>query len=226
MVTQWFPGKPAAVVPTEVAETGEASEEVGTVTLPIRKGEGNGKPLWYSCLENLMDRVIMLVRGAVIEALTGTDRPTSQMTHLHREALHIAKYIVIPTQLSFSFTWSVENQEPIAAIASVKQSLRWGYLCDEDFWIERRFAFDYISLNTGPDDAALKSRKYTALILGTIKPKHHNISTVPRILAAPPDGQGLTFLAAAIVVCASADKHQKILQLRREVELLPGQQIY
>lgn len=56
--------------------------------------------------------------------------------------------------------------------------------------------------------------------------KHHNISTVPRILAAPPDGQGLTFLAAAIVVCASADKHQKILQVRREVELLPGQQIY
>lgn len=55
--------------------------------------------------------------------------------------------------------------------------------------------------------------------------KHH-ISTVPRILAAPPDRQGLTFLPAAIVACASADKHQKMLQLRREVELLPGQQIY
>ena len=39
MVTQWFPGKPAAVVPTEVAETGEASEEVGMLTLPIRKGD-------------------------------------------------------------------------------------------------------------------------------------------------------------------------------------------
>lgn len=49
----------------------------------------------------------------------------------------------------------------------------------------------------------------------------------PRILAAwLPDEQGLTFPPAAIVAYAPADKHQKNLQLTREVELLPRQKIY
>ena len=43
MVIQWFPGKPAAVVPTEVAEIGEASAEVGMVMLPIWKGDTEWK---------------------------------------------------------------------------------------------------------------------------------------------------------------------------------------
>ena len=42
MVIQRFPGKPAAQVPTEVAEIGEASAEVGVVMLPVWKGD-NGK---------------------------------------------------------------------------------------------------------------------------------------------------------------------------------------
>ena len=43
MVIQWFPGKPAAVVPTEVAEIGEASAEVGMAMLPIWKGDTEWK---------------------------------------------------------------------------------------------------------------------------------------------------------------------------------------
>jgi len=43
MVIQWFPGKPAALVPTEVAEIGEASAEAGMVMLPVWKGDTEWK---------------------------------------------------------------------------------------------------------------------------------------------------------------------------------------